>query len=220
MKVLVIVPAYNEADRIAGTVREIIRVGFPVLAVDDGSEDETASRARAAGARTVSHPVNRGQGAALQTGIEYFLAGNYQIGVFFDADGQMAAEEIFQLIKPLESGKAEVALGSRFLGKAEGISRPRLVVLKLALVFSRLTTGLKITDVHNGFQAWSRRALEKIELTQDRQAYASEILEEIAAKKFNYQEVPVTIRYFLDSRKKSQSIFNAFSIIWDLFFRR
>lgn len=220
MKTLVLIPAYNESGKISEVVKNVIASGFDVLVVDDGSIDNTASLAKAAGARVLTHKINRGQGAALKTAIEYAKIKNYELLVFFDADGQMMAEEIKKITAPVISGQFDVVLGSRFLGKANNIPRAKLITLKLALLFTRISTGLKLTDTHNGFQAWNISALNKINLTQDRQAYASELLQEIAEKDIKYREEPVTIEYTSYSKNKGQSIFNAFNIIFDLIIKR
>jgi len=219
MEILVIIPAKDEQEKIVEVVREIIQVGWPVLVVDDGSIDDTASRAKAAGAAVVRHPLNRGQGAALKTGIDYALANDFDQVVFFDADGQMMATEIAKVVLPLAEGY-EVVLGSRFLGQAKAIPWLKLLTLKMALGFTRLNTGLKLSDTHNGFQAWQVSVLKKINLTQDRQAYASQLLQEISRHKLKYKEVPVTIVYTDYSKRKGQSVFNAFNILWDLIIKR
>ncbi|MFA4871780.1 MAG: glycosyltransferase family 2 protein [Patescibacteria group bacterium] len=220
MKTLIIIPAKNEGSKIHGIVAEIVNLNYQVLVVDDGSSDNTADLAHQAGAKILIHKINRGQGAALKTGLEYALLNNYEAAVFFDADGQMLAGEIKDLIEPLLLGKYEVVLGSRFLGQARNAPILKLITLKLGLIFTKFATGLKLTDVHNGFQAWSAAALKKINLTQDRQAYASELLQEIADKKLKYTEVPVTILYTAYSKQKGQSILNAFKILWDLIIKR
>jgi len=220
MKTLVLIPAYNEEDKIYQVAKEVKDLGQDVLVVDDGSSDNTYEEANRAGVKVMRHCLNRGQGASLKTGIKYALGGDYEAVVFFDADGQMIAHEIKKLIEPVRVGKHEVVLGSRFLGKAIDIPASKLFTLKLALWFTRLTVGLTLSDVHNGFQVWSRVALEKLDLSQDRQAYASELLHEIADKKLKYHEVPVTIKYTDYSKAKGQSIFNAFKILWDLMIKK
>lgn len=220
MKILVIIPAKDEGTKIAEVVEEVKKFNYDVLVVDDGSRDDTAVVAQKAGAQVLRHCINRGQGAALKTGISYALGGGYEVVVFFDADGQMAAEEIGLLISTLNEKSCQVVLGSRFMGRTVDMPMDKKIVLKLALLFTRFTTGLRLTDVHNGFQVWTATALKRLQLKQDRQAYASELLQEIADKKFNYVEVPVTIRYTSYSKKKGQSIFNAFNIVWDLIIKK
>lgn len=220
MKTLVLIPAYNEEAKIGEVIRDIKARGFDVLVVDDGSIDKTRSNAQKAGAVVLSHRINRGQGAALKTGQKYARFKNYEAVVFFDADGQMKAEEIKNILEPVLQGKAEVVLGSRFLGQTQNMPWAKFITLRLALFFTRITTGLKLSDTHNGFQAWSMSALDKINLTQDRQAYASELLQEIAQEKIKYLEAPVTISYTTYSKSKGQSIFNAFNIIWDLIIKK
>lgn len=220
MTTLIIIPAYNEGEKIAEVIKNVKAQNFDVLVIDDGSTDNTAIIAEKAGAKVLRHLLNRGQGAALKTGIDYVLNQNYEAVVFFDADGQMQAAEINKLLAPLFLGQFEAVLGSRFLGQAKNIPVAKLITLKLALLFTRLLTGLKLTDVHNGFQAWSAGALAKINLTQDRQAHASEILNEIKKQKIKYREMPVTISYTAYSKSKGQSVFNAFNILWDLIFKR
>ncbi|MFA5047536.1 MAG: glycosyltransferase family 2 protein [Patescibacteria group bacterium] len=223
METLVIIPAKNESQKIVeviGEVKTAIGSAGDVLVVDDGSTDNTFEVARLAGAITLRHLINRGQGAALRTGISYALKQNYNQVVFFDADGQMRAEEIPLMLERLKAGDLQVVLGSRFLGKIVDMPLSKLITLKLALLFTRLTSGLKLTDTHNGFQAWTRVALQKLALRQDRQAYASELLSEIKKNNLRYQELPVTIIYSDYSKQKGQSIFNAFNIVWDLFIKR
>jgi len=106
------------------------------------------------------------------------------------------------------------------MGQAKSIPRLKLLTLKLALYFTRLNTGLKLSDTHNGFQAWQISALKKINLTQDRQAYASQLLQEISRHKLKFKEVPVTIFYTDYSKGKGQSVFNAFNILWDLIIKK
>lgn len=216
---MVIIPALNEGRKIGEVVREVAALGYDAAVIDDGSKDDTAAVAKEAGALVLSHVINRGQGAALRTGIGYARRHNYEFAVFFDADGQMSAAEIEKLIDVLKSG-AQVALGSRFLGTTEGMPRIKWLTLKLGLIFTRLTTGLKLTDVHNGFQAWRLSALKATNLVQDRQAYASELLQEISRCRLVFQEVPVTIKYTRYSKSKGQSVFNAFNILWDLIIKR
>ena len=221
MKTVVIIPAYNEGRMIAKVVEEVRKVTPHVFVVDDGSADETAKAAVAAGAVVFRHVINRGQGAALRTGLEAALRAGAETLVTFDADGQMAASDIAALTAPLAAQLCDVVLGSRFLASAD--SRPdtnmplvRRWTLKAALFFTRLTTGLKLTDTHNGLRAFSREAAVKLNLHCDRMAHASEILEEISQHGLRYREIPVTIKYTEYSMAKGQKISGAVRIIKDL----
>jgi len=220
MKTLVIIPAYNEAVAIGPVISGVINHGYPALVIDDGSKDDTMIAARRAGAVVLGHLINRGQGASLKTGIGYAIANGYEAVVFFDADGQMDPAEIGKIIAPLREGRSDVVLGSRFLGRAINLPIIKKIVLALARWFTIATSGLKLTDVHNGFQAWRLSALQKITLKQDRQAYASELLYEIARHKLRYVEQPVTISYTTYSVGKGQSVMNAFNIVWSLIIRQ
>ena len=214
--IIVVIAAFNEADVIGPVVRDI-RQSYPnVVVVDDGSSDGTAACALASGAVILRHPVNLGQGAALQTGITYALARGGEFVVTFDADGQHACADIARMVRALIENDAEVALGSRFLGKAVGISTARRMLLRLAVLFTRLTTGLKVTDTHNGLRVFTRAAARKVKITQNRMAHASELLDQVARHKMSYVEVAVTISYTNHSRAKGQTILGAADIFGDL----
>jgi glycosyltransferase involved in cell wall biosynthesis len=151
--------------------------------------------------------MNRGQGAALQTGVDFAL-NNLQadIVVHFDADGQMRGDEIPAMTAPILAGKANVVLGSRFLGAAvENMPLTRKITNRLGLYFTMLVSGIALTDTHNGFRAFSARAARELRITLDRMAHASEILDLIAMKKVRYVEVPVHIRYSQETLEKSRA---------------
>ncbi|HLD20048.1 MAG TPA: glycosyltransferase family 2 protein [Patescibacteria group bacterium] len=205
MKVIVIIPAYNEAKVIRNVVSDVKKHGYDVVVVDDCSLDSTYHYAEKAGAVVLRHHVNRGQGAALATGMEYALSQEADIVVTFDADGQHCAHEIQSIITPIIKGEVDVVLGSRFLGTTQDMSRSRGISLKAALFFTRLTTGLALTDVHNGFRAFSKNAALKIKIFQNRMAHASEILDQISQHNLRFIEVPVTIIYSSYSRQKGDS---------------
>jgi glycosyltransferase involved in cell wall biosynthesis len=219
MRIWVVIAAYNEASVIARVVGDVAGRGYHVVVVDDGSSDGTAERASAAAA-VVRHPINLGQGAALQTGVDYALRQGAEVVVTFDADGQHRAADIERLVAALRDARADFALGSRFLGHAVALSMARRLLLRAATVFTRLTTGLHLTDTHNGLRAMTRRGAEKIRLRQNRMAHASEILAQIAASGLPYVEVPVRIEYTAYSLAKGQRLGDALAILFDLFARR
>jgi polyprenyl-phospho-N-acetylgalactosaminyl synthase len=219
-QVHVIIAAYNEAAVISRVVMEVKRAGYRVVVVDDGSKDATAAVARGAGATVVAHPFNLGQGAALQTGVDYALAQGAEVVVTFDADGQHRVADIAGLVEALSEERAEFVLGSRFLGQATDLPPLRRLLLKAATLFTRLTTGLQLSDTHNGLRAMSRRGAAAIRLRQNRMAHASELLGQIGSSGLRHVERPVTIEYTAYSLAKGQKIRDAVFILVDLFARR
>lgn len=213
----VVVAAYNEEPRLGATLAGLRARGYEnVVVVDDGSRDRTAEIARAAGVWVLRHLLNLGQGAALQTGISFALLRGAATIVTFDADGQHDPDEIPALLAPVRAGTADVALGSRFLGAAVNIPLSRKLVLKGGVLFTRLFSGVRVTDAHNGFRALSRAAAEQIRLRQNRMAHASEILDQIRERNLRFVEVPVTIRYSAETMAKGQSSWNAVKIVAQL----
>ena len=217
----IVIAAYNEGEAIGPVLEAIVGRFAGVLVVDDGSKDDTAAIARASGATVIVHPVNLGQGAALQTGITYALRSGADFIVTFDADGQHDADDVPAMIAALRSTGAEIAIGSRFLeGAKTNATRSRRILLKAATVFTRLTTGLKVTDAHNGLRVITSAGARKLFIRQNRMAHASEILEQISARDIPFVECPVHIRYTDYSRTKGQSGFESINILIDLLMQR
>jgi glycosyltransferase involved in cell wall biosynthesis len=215
-KVWVVIPAYNEGRVIAGVVESVRRLFPNVVVIDDASCDGTATSAQRAGARVVRHPINLGQGAALQTGFDLALAAGASHVVTFDADGQHHVEDVPAMLAALEANGADIALGSRFLGQAIGISGSRRWLLQAATLVTRITTGLKLSDCHNGLRVLTAKAAGALNLRQNRMAHASEILNAIRQCRLAHVEVPVTISYTDYSREKGQKLTDAFVICRDL----
>lgn len=209
-KVFIVIAAYNEEHSIPKVVSELHKAGCNnVVVVDDGSKDKTYNAALNAGATVLQHIINRGQGASLKTGIDYAVQEGADIIVTFDADGQHRVEDIPAMIKPVESGKYDVTFGSRFLTKESQKNVPflRKIYLKIGVLVLLVFYGVKMTDAHNGFRALSRKAAEKIRITADRMAHASEIVEEVHRNKLKYKEIPVIIRYTELTLKKGHGSF-------------
>jgi polyprenyl-phospho-N-acetylgalactosaminyl synthase len=219
-QIWVVIAAYNEAPVIARVVAGVKRAGYRTVVVDDGSTDATGAVAAEAGGVVVRHPINLGQGAGLQTGLEFALSEGADVVVTFDADGQHRVADVAVLIDALARHGADFALGSRFLGASHNQPLSRRMLLKAAVSFTRLTTGLSVTDTHNGLRAMTRRGASSIKLRQNRMAHASEILHQIADSGLNFVEAPVTIEYSAYSLAKGQTLSDAFMILTDLFARR
>ncbi len=218
MRIVTVIPAYNEETRIGAAVADALTYTQAVVVVDDCSRDRSGAVARAAGATVLRHAINRGQGAALQTATDYAILHLHpDVIVHFDADGQMQGCDIEALITPILLGQADIVLGSRFLGQvALNMPRARRLVLRAGVLFNYSVSGIWLTDSQNGFRALSRQAAQDIRITLDRMAHASEILDLIKVKSLRYQEQPVTIRYSQDTLKKSPSTWRALVIAKDL----
>ena len=205
--VLVVIPAFNEGPVLAATIRDVAGVvpAQQIIVVDDASTDATAALARQEGACVLHHLLNRGQGAALATGIQAALRRGAQVVVTFDADGQHVAADIPAIVAPVLAGEAQVVLGTRFFpGGAASIPPRRRWMLRLAVWFTRALCRMPVTDTHNGFRAFSAQAARAITIHEDRMAHASEILDEVRRHHLSYVERPVHIRYSAYSLAKGQ----------------
>lgn len=219
-EVAVIIPVYNEGGFIAGLVHELLPLFGTVICIDDGSGDNSLAELRKTDADVLSHLANIGQGGALETGIQYALK-NQAIKYFltFDADGQHGVDDAELMIKEMRTDAYDIILGSRFL-KKNAIPPAKKVTLKLASVFTNLTTGLHLTDTHNGLRIFNRAFAEKVDLNNFGMAHSSEFLDLIKRYGFRFKEVPVTIVYTDYSRSKGQPLVNSVNILFDILFNK
>lgn len=212
-----VIPLYNEEAVVADVVRGVLELYPNVVCVDDGSSDHSGFRAASAGAHLVQHPINLGQGAALQTGIDYaFSFSQIRYVVMFDADGQHQLEDATALLDLLITKNLDIVVGSRFLDERTKPGKLKQIVLKTAVMFQSITSGVKLTDAHNGLRAITRETASVLRITQNRMAHASQIVSEIGRLKLHYAEVPVHIIYTDYSRSKGQSLWNSVNILSDL----
>lgn len=217
----VVVPAYNEEKSIGNVVVELKQAGYNnIIVIDDGSKDQTFLSAKKAGAVTLRHVINRGQGAALRTGIDYALSQGADIIVTFDADGQHDVADLQKLVAPVARGEVDIALGSRFIKKTSNVSLAKSLVLKSGALLFRLLYGIRLTDSHNGLRAMSAHAARTLDISCDRMEHASEIPEKIAKKRLRYREIPVTIKYTDYSVADGQSSLAAFKIAFRMFMNK
>ncbi|MBU0666494.1 MAG: glycosyltransferase family 2 protein [Nanoarchaeota archaeon] len=220
-KIFIVIAAFNEEKSIHKVLRSLKNLNFKnIVVVDDGSKDNTFKEAEKEGVFVLRHLINRGQGAALKTGIDFSVLSGADVIVTFDADGQHQASEIKDVVAPILSGEADVALGSRFLNTHSNTPFIRRLFLKVGIYIVYFTSGLKLSDSHNGFRAFSRNAAIKIKIKSDRMEHASEIIDEIHKNKLRYKEVPVTITYTDYSKSKGQSTLNGFKIVFKTILRK
>lgn len=223
MHLVLIIPAYNEEK----VIREVVQAlpksfkgisRLSTIVVDDGSSDQTAFLARSAGVRVVSHPINMGAGAATQTGFEAARLMDADIVVTFDADGQHHGEDIQALIRPILEGRADIVSGSRFI-KKQPIPFTRRFFNAIGNLVTWLLSGILLTDTQTGLRAYSRHALETIEIHVNGFEFCSEIVREIAQSGLRYEEVPVRVTYNSYTRKKGQNFATGLQTVTKLVIR-
>ncbi len=211
MKVSCVIPAYNEASKIKLVIEKVSPLVDEIVVVDDCSRDNTFELINQTNAIALRHPINRGQGAALQTGDDYALKNGADIIVHFDADDQFKAEEITSLVEPIKIGQADAVFGSRFLGSANFPVAKRFIIMPLARLINRLF-GVKMSDPQSGFRAMNKETLKQIKIENRGMAHCSEILYKIVKTKARVIEVPITVTY----HEFGQSLGGGFKIIKDL----
>lgn len=215
--VWIVIPAYNEEKRLRQVLEELLNLTSNIVVVNDCSDDLTPNIIEQMPIYDLHHEINRGQGAALQTGNDFALLKGAEVIVHFDADGQMQVKDISKMVKPILSGETEMTLGSRFIDKTSKVPwTKKYFIHKPAILFHWLFTGLKLSDAHCGFRAISRVAACKIQITQDGMAHATEILDQIRQHNLKYLEMPVEIVYHQYGQKFS----SGFKILRDLFFAK
>lgn len=215
-KLAVVIAMYNESGSIRNVLTSLksVRPGDTIIVVDDGSSDGCYAHAsEVKGIHLLRHAYNLGQGAALQTGIEYAKRIGMDYVVTYDADGQHDAHDIQPFLDTIRSGEYDVILGSRFMGSTVNMSRMKHYVLKFSIWFGYLFSGLRLTDSHNGFRMLNLKSFPQFEITQNEMSHASEILDIIRRNKLRYIEMPCTIIYTDYSKAKGQSILNSVNII-------
>ncbi len=221
MKTYIVVPAFNEVQKIGGVIKDLHRYGYKnIIVVDDCSRDDTGNVAFKEGATVLRHVINRGQGAALKTGIQYSLEHNADIIVTFDADGQHQAKDVNALLEPIKDGSADAVIGSRFLTANENVPLSRKIALFGGKIFLFIVYGIKVTDSQSGLRALSRNAALQISFNSDRMEHCGEILGEIHKKKIRLKEVPIHVLYTEYSKQKGQSVLNSVNIACKLLMKK
>ncbi len=218
--VVVIVRVYNEAQVVGQVVAELIGAGLDVIAVDDASTDSSAAELDKAGAFRISHPVNLGAGAALQTGIDAALRfTDARYIACFDADGQHRLVDLLGMIGKIREGY-DVVIGSRFLDDTTQMSPLRRFILKTAARVMNRSGGAKLTDAHNGLRLVTREVATSINLTHAGMAYASQLEETVTDARYRVTEFPVEILYTDYSRAKGQPLLNSVNILAEILSHR
>ncbi len=197
MKVLIIIPAWNEEKTITDVINDLKSHEYKnIVVINDGSGDRTENRAKRAGAGVLTHIINRGLGAGLGTGLEYAKSLGADIVVTFDGDSQHKAQDIKNLIKPIIDGEADVVIGSRMLDYRREMPKDRLIVSYFANLLTYFLYGFWSTDSQSGLRAFNKKALQTIQIKTDRMEISSEFLKEIKRNKLRHKEIPIKPVFF------------------------
>ena len=220
MKIVVIIPAYNEEKSIKSIVNSCQLLGFnDIIVADDGSTDATGRVAREAGATVVSHIINRGVGAATQTGLQAARLLGADAAVTIDADGQHTPRDIKKLINTLMATKSDIVIGSRFMNHENRIPVVRRVFNRIANIITFFLAGVMLTDSQSGLKAFSRKALETIRISTNGFEFSSEIVREAHYYQLAIKEVPVSVIYTAYSLSKGQNLSTGLTTIFRLIIR-
>jgi glycosyltransferase involved in cell wall biosynthesis len=203
--VAVLLPAYNEEIAIGSMVILSLEYADEVIVIDDGSTDRTAQISKLAGATVLSHQTNKGKGVALKTGFEY--ASGYDIIITIDADGQHNPSEIPKLIKPIEDDTADIVNGSRYLnGHDTSTPTYRRVGQTVLDKATNIAADVKLTDSQSGFRAFSSNSIQYFEFKPDGFGIESDMLIEASQNNLRIVEVPITVRYDVQTTRENPVI--------------
>jgi glycosyltransferase involved in cell wall biosynthesis len=197
MKILIGLPAFNEEKNIAVTIAKLQKLSYSIIVCNDGSSDMTGTIAEKMGTIVVNHQKNLGYGAAIRTLFIKAKELDVDVLVTFDADGQHRIEDIQNVIKPIETGEADIVIGSRFLNKGDDVNIPRYrkVGIKAITNVTNVSMDFKISDSQSGFRAYNKKVLKEIIPAEYGMGVSTEILIKANKSSFRFKEIPITILY-------------------------
>lgn len=212
-KVFIIIPTLNEEKNICDVLSKLLLEYKNIIVVDDGSSDKTIEIVSKFPVILLKHFINRGQGAALQTGNEYAIKNGADIIIHFDGDGQFQIEDIDSFIKTLQSEKYDIVFGSRFMGKKSNLPKiKKYIILPIGKIVNKIFFNINTTDPQSGFRAMTKDTAIKINIEQDKMAHCSEILHKAFKYKLRIKEIPITVKY----SRFGQSFGGGLEIVKDL----
>tara|TARA_B100000212_G_scaffold316360_1_gene271190 strand:- start:228 stop:905 length:678 start_codon:yes stop_codon:yes gene_type:complete len=215
--IYVVVPAFNEQKVIKDIINSLLKKFSNVIVVNDGSNDRTLEIINDLDIKVLSHEINLGVGAAVQTGFDYVSKiPNAKAVITFDADGQHHVEDAVAMAKEILICEEGIIFGTRFPKHSKNIPKVKRFVLKLIAKITDLVTGVTLTDAHNGLKAYKISTIKELELQFSSYSYESELITQVAKKKIEYKEMPTDIKYTSYSIKKGQKLLNGLLIIEDL----
>jgi len=223
-EISIVIPVYNESMVVKDVIEElkIKRPNDNIIAINDGSSDNSLEVLLSIkDIYVLSHDINLGQGAAIQTGIELARKLDSKYVVTFDSDGQHSPEDIETFYNEIEKNSLDIVIGSRFLENSNSnVSSFKKSFLKLSTLFTYLVSQIKLTDSHNGFRIINIRNNPKFEIEHNGMSHASEIVDLIRKLNMKYSEKSCTILYTDYSRAKGQSLWNSINIVLEIFIQR
>ena len=218
--VLVIIPVFNESDNISKVISSLKIFFKNILVVDDGSEDNSFSILKNLDVHLIQHPINLGQGAAIETGLNYLLNNKkYKYAVTFDGDGQNYPIDASKMINFAKQNSLDAVVGSRFLSRDSNKEMPllRKIVLKLANLYESIFYSIKFSDAHNGLRVLERKFIGKylMPIQNHDMSHATEISYKICRNTKKFKEYPIKVKY---ANKRSQNLLNAINIVFQNIF--
>ncbi|BDQ31817.1 dolichyl-phosphate mannose synthase [Nitrosopumilus zosterae] len=195
MKVIIGIPAFNEERNIGSIIAKLKQKYAQIIVCDDGSSDMTSVIASLMGVHVVKHDKNMGYGSAIKTIFNESKKIEGDVLVTFDADGQHQISEIDSMLKPIYDNKADIVIGSRFLGTTKGLPTYRKIGIKTITGLTNVMTGSKITDSQSGFRAYKKNVIDQIFPTESGMGISTEILIKASKKNMRITEIPITISY-------------------------
>ncbi len=203
-KTLVIIPAYNEGRHIQGVLKSLQSSGFKnIVIIDDGSSDDTAFFAKKMGVNVISHEINRGMGAATQTGISWGVSQNFDYFLTIDGDGQQNTKDLKKILKELKTSKC--VIGSRFLERNK-IPLFRYIANKIANILTGIFFGVWITDSQSGMRGFSLEVAKSLNLHSDGFEFCSDFIREVNFSGYKIKEIPISVKYSSQTMDKGQNL--------------
>jgi glycosyltransferase involved in cell wall biosynthesis len=224
-KIAVVIPAYNEASVIGEVIKELAKVlesqaySYKIVAVDDGSTDNTAKVAQDAGAHVIKHILNSGSGGATATGLSYAEQAGFDVAATMDADGQHDPKDVIKGIKLLQDNNYDLLIGSRLID-SRGMSKVKLLGNRGLSFVTSVLFGINVTDSQSGLRIFSKKALDRLKWKTSGYEFCSEMLWRARQQNMVINEYPIKAIYTDYSTSKGQNNWNAINIVKSLLQRR
>lgn len=216
--VVIVIPSYNEGDRITQVVKSIKQKGYhSIVVVDDGSIDDSMESIKKYEVTVLHHLVNRGAGAATETGLKYCREVlNADIVVMIDADTQHEVDDISKLIETHIEQQADITIGNRFIEHNENIPFKNWFFNQIANIITSIFAGKKVFDSQSGFKVFNNKALHSVILEQDKYEHCSEIFIKGHEHNLKIIDVPIRVYYPTEIKDKGQHFFSGIRTLINL----